>query len=249
MSNITREDFASAVAAAISSVQHLYRQVDHLIMSLRDMLAEQPNALIPVRGTLGKSGRSQSRLVIRHEYGVLFAPAIIDEDDDGEEEDEELDENVEDADEDVDNTPRKRPPAEIGADQPLLAIRIAMYDPQKPDSFEPQIQYALMSKWAIGKTAWTPDQRFVLARYMLRRVPRALASGASTPKGARLVTNAKIRKAVGGKKSDDRRLSCVLPAGVATVPLYMLDSATGLGNLAEQIKAMWTGAGCSNPRG
>ena len=240
MSNITREEFASAVAAAISSVQHIYREVDHLIVGLRDILAEEPNALIPVRGTLGKSGRSQSRLVIRNEYGVLFAPAIIDEDDDDtEEEDEELDDNAEDADEDIDTVRRKRPPAEIGADQELLAMRIAMYDPQKPDSFEPQIQYAVMSQWAIGKNAWAPDQRFVLARYMLRRVPRALSLSAGIPRGGRLMTSAKIKRTVGGRRSDDRRLGCILPAGVVTVPLYSLDSATPLRHLAGQMKAMW----------
>jgi len=217
MSSITREEFASAVAAAISSVQHLYREVDCLIVGLRDMLAEEPNSLIPVRGTLGKSNRDQSRLVIRNEYGALFAPAIIDDDDeDVEEEDEELDDN---ADDEVETVRRKRPPAEIAADQPLLAIRVAMYDPQKPDSFEPQIQYALMSQWAIGKNAWAPDQRFLLARYMLRRVPRALSISTVVPAGGRLMTRAKVKRAVGGKKSDDHRLGCMLPAGVKAVPL------------------------------
>jgi hypothetical protein len=240
MSDITRDEFASAVAAAISSVQHLYREVDHLIVGLRHMLAEEPNSLIPVRGTLGKSGRSQSRLVIRNEYGALFAPAIIDEDDeDAEEEDEELDDTAEDADDDIETARRKRPPAEIGADQALLALRIAMYDPQKPDSFEPQIQYAVMSQWVIGKNAWAPDQRFVLARYMLRRVPRALSMSAGIPRGGRLITSAKVKRAVGGKKSDDRRLGCMLPAGVEAFPLYSLDSATALRQLAERMKTMW----------
>lgn len=240
MSNITREEFASAVAAAISSVQHLYREVDRLIIGLRDMLGEEPNPLIPVRGTLGKSSRDQSRLVIRNEYGAIFAPAIIDEDDeDVEEDDEELDDNAEDADDDVETVRRKRPPAEIASIQPLLAIRVAMYDPQKPDSFEPQIQYALMSQWAIGKNAWTPDQRFLLARYMLRRVPRALSMSAGVPAGGRLMTRAKVKRAVGAKKSDDHRLGCILPAGMKAVPLHSLDSATALGNLAEQMKTMW----------
>jgi len=236
MSSITREEFASAVAAAISSVQLLYREVDHLIVGLRDMLAEEPISLVPLRGTLGKSGRSQSRLVIRNEYGALFTPAIIEEDDeDAEEDDEELDDNAEDADDDIEPARRKRPPAEIAADQRLLAMRIAMYDPQKPDSSEPQIQYALMTQWAIGKNAWVPDQRFVLARNMLRRVPRALAIGASIPWGGRLMTSAEV----GGKRSKDRQLGCVLPAGVEAVSLYSLDSATALRNLAEQMKTMW----------
>ena len=204
------------------------------------MLAEEPNSLIPVRGTLGKLGRSQSRLVIRNEYGALFAPAIIEEDDeDAEEDEEELDDNAEDADDDIEPARRKRPPAEIAADQPLLAMRIAMYDPQKPDSSEPQIQYALMTQWAIGKNAWAPDQRFVLARTMLRRVPRALAFGASIPTGGRLMTSAKVKRAVGGKKSNERQLGCMLPAGMKAVPLYLLDSATALGQLAEQMKKMW----------
>ncbi len=240
MSTITREEFASAVAAAISSVQHLYREVDRLIVGLRDMLAEEPNSLIPVRGTLFKLGRDQSRLVIRNEYGSLFAPAIIDEDDeDTEEEDEEIDENAEEADDDVETGRRKRRPAEIAADQPLLALRIAMYEPQKPDSSEPQIQYAMMSQWTVGKNTWSPDQRFLLARSMLRRVPRALSMSAGIPQGGRLITRARIKRAASGKKSDDRRLGCVLTSGVEAVPLYSLDSATALRHLAEQMKTMW----------
>ena len=56
MSDTTREEFSSAVAAAISSVHHLYREVARLIAELREALSEEPGALTPVRGSAdGKS--------------------------------------------------------------------------------------------------------------------------------------------------------------------------------------------------
>lgn len=240
MSTLSREEFASAVAAAISSVHHLYREINHLIVGLREMLEEEPHSLKPVRGTLGKFGGNLSRLVVRNEYGVLFEPRLNEDDDEGiEEEDEELDDNAEDGDEEIESVRRKRPPAEILADQPLLAVRIAIFDPQKPDSFEPQIQYALMNKWTIGKNAWSPEERFTLGRSMLRRIPRALAMAAGVPNGGRLMTRAVVKRAIGRKKSDARRLSCILPAGVKAEPLYSLDNASALKDLSETMKTVW----------
>jgi len=235
----TREQFASAVAMAISSVQHLYREVDRLLTGLRDSLAEEPHPLAPIRGTLQKSGRDQTRLVVRNEYGALFAPVINDEED-AEEEDEDLEEDGDEGeDDDRPRGGRKRAPAEIAADQPLLAVRVALYDPQRHDSFEPQVQFAVMSEWALGKAAATPEQRFILARYMLRRIPKALAASATLAKGSRLVTRATVKRVVGAKKGDERRLACRLPAGVEAVPLFSLDSAEGLDRLAATMKNMW----------
>lgn len=245
MDEITREQFASAVSAAISSVHHLYREVDRLIAGLRDTLAEEPSPLTSIRGTLGKAGRDPGRLVMRNEYGALFKPAAQDEDE-GEEDDE--DEGEEEADEDAEDAAHRaksskaRTP-DIAADQPLLAMRIGLYDASKPDAFEPQIEYAVMSDWAIGNaTAVRPGDRFLLQRYMLRRIPRALATSAGVPKGGRLVTRSAARRVAGRKKGEDRRLSCRLPCGVEIVPLYSLNSAEKLDGLAHSMKAMWTDA-------
>jgi len=56
MTDITREQFASAVAAAVSSVHHVYRALDRLLLELRQSLAEPPTPLVYVHGTVGKSG-------------------------------------------------------------------------------------------------------------------------------------------------------------------------------------------------
>jgi hypothetical protein len=242
MSDITREQFASAVAAAISSVQHLYREVDRLIVGLRDALAKEPNPLAPMRGTLGKGGRDQTRLVVRNEYGALFGPLAAAEDD-VEDDDEDLEEETDDTeDEETSKAARKRTPAEIASDQPLLAIRIAMYDPHKREAFEPKIEYAVMSDWVLGNSVSTPGQRFVLARYMLRRIPRALAASGDVAKGGRLPTRAAVKRVVGAKKGNDRRLSCRLRMGADTVPLYSLENAEELEHLAKRMKQMWADA-------
>ena len=68
-SELTSEQFRAAVAAAISGVEHLYREVDLLIARLHEELAEEPEPLTLKRGTLGKAGKEDSkRVVVRYEY-------------------------------------------------------------------------------------------------------------------------------------------------------------------------------------
>jgi hypothetical protein len=230
MSDITREEFAAAVAAAVSSVHHLYREVDRLIVGLRDALAAEPCPLTPVRGTLGKSGRDQGRFVIRYEYGTLFSAQPSDEEALGEDEDEE---DVEEADEE-EGGPRvhKYKPREIVAGQPLLAVRIVMHDPVKQAALEPQVQYAVMSEWGLGSSAAQAGTRFVVARYMLRRIPRALGGGGAG-QGKRLVTRAAVKRAAGtkggSKSTRGRLLSATLPRGIATEPLFSGSPAVSVG--------------------
>lgn len=243
MSDLTRDQFQAAVAAAIAGVEQLYREVDLLIARLREELAEEPEPLVLKRGTLGKAGKEDSkRVVVRYEYGALFEPAA---DDDEPDEDDDLDD--EDADEDEDDQPAgskakrkgRKGRHEIVASQPLLAVRIAMFDPRKRASFEPQIQFAVMSEWALGDTPVQPEDRFTLQAYMLRRVARALADRAGVANGARIRTSAAARGGTGLQKGKSRKLSCSLPAGVQTVPLYSIDSTQALESLSEQMKQMW----------
>jgi hypothetical protein len=235
-STVTREQFASAVSSAISSIHHLYREVDRLVSGLREHLAEEPNSLTMISGTFSKGSRDQARLIVRNEYGALFGPAISD-DEASDEDEEEIDEEGDEAEDEDGSAKRKRTPAQIAADEPLLGVRVVMYDPQKRDSFEPQIQYAIMAEWTAGKKPYDADQRFVLRRSMLRRVPKALGATNLTA-NMRLSTKAAV-KIAGAKKTDERQLSCRLPAGVRTVALYTLDSAEALDRLAQSIKAMW----------
>jgi hypothetical protein len=195
MSDLTREQFQTAVAAAIAGVEQLYRELDLLIARLREELAEEPEPLVLKRGTLGKAGKEDSkRVVVRYEYGALFEPAAddddLDEDDDVEDEDADEDDDVDQAAGSKAKRKRGKSRHEIVASQPLLAVRIAMFDPRKRASFEPQVQFAVMSDWALGDTPAQPEDRFTLQAYMLRRLARALADRAGVASGARIRTSA-----------------------------------------------------------
>lgn len=245
MSDLTAQQFQEAVAAAIEGVENLYRQVDLLIAKLREQLAEEPDPLKLVRGTLGKSGKEDSkRVVVRYEYGALFEPATGD-DEDLDDEDDVVDDDAED--EDVDDSVGSKSKGkhkggghEIVAGQPLLAVRIGMFDPRKRASFTPEVQFAVMSDWALGDSAAQPDDRFRLQSYMLRRVARALADRTGAPKASRIKTNAAARSTSGASKGKSRKLSCALPAGVEAFPLYSINNAEALETLADRIKAMWS---------
>src|ERR1700734_1330203 len=124
MSNtMTRKEFASAVVSTISSIHHFYREVDRLITGLRDRLAEQPDSLKLLPGVFTKAGQNETRRIIRNEYGALFAPEIGEEDE-GDEDVEENEDEGDDPEEELNQGPRKGTPAQVGANQPLLAVRI-----------------------------------------------------------------------------------------------------------------------------
>lgn len=236
MPELTSEEFRQAVAAAIAGVEHLYREVDLMIASLREKLSEDPDPLTLKRGTLGKAGKKESkRVVVRHEYGALFEPAFdedddLDEDDDSEEDEEDLMPA---------SGKRRRRHHEIVASQPLLAVRVAMYDSRKQGDFEPQMQFAVMAEWALGDSKPQPDERFVLQAYMLKRLSRSLADRVGSQKGTRIRTAAAARTSVGRKSNGDRKLTCTLPAGVESVPLYQIDSVHELEKVAARMKRMW----------
>lgn len=242
MNDIAREEFASAVAATITSVHHLYREVARLNVELREALSEEPSALVPMRGSsFGKPRVNPTRFVIRDAYGVLFKPAVSDEEMDAAEDDEE------EPDSEVDSGGTRGGPVVLVADQPLLAVRVVLYDPRKLDrGIEPQIQVGVMSDWKVDSDEASDDQQFTLDRAMLRRVPLALGAGVGAAHASRLQTNASVRS-VGAKrkkikKQKNRKLSCQLPVGVETEPLYSLDNPKALNKLTGRMRTMWAKA-------
>ena len=245
MSDITREGFASAVAATIASVHHLYREVARLNVELREALSEEPGALISVRGSsFGKPRVNPTRFVIRDAYGVLFKPVVSDEEMDTAEDDEE------EPDTETDSGGTRSHPVELMADQPLLAVRVVLYDPRKlgrDDEVEPQILFGVMSDWKVDSDEAKTEQ-FTLDRSMLRRVPLSLRAGGGTGHASRLQTNASVKSVkhvVGAKHKKikkNRKLSCQLPVGVETEPLYSLDSPEELNKLVGRIRTMWAKA-------
>jgi hypothetical protein len=203
------------------------------------LAAREPLSL--KRGTLGKSGKQGSkRIVVRNEYGALFEPAT--------DEDDAVDEDEEDEDEDSEEvTARAGRKArsnrhEILAGQPLLAVRVALYDARRRGDFEPQLQFAVMSDWALGDSPVQRDEGFTLQSYMLKRVPRALADQAGVSKGTRIRTAAAARPNSGYRKGKDRKLTCSAPEGIEAVPLYSVSSAEALEGIANRMKEMWTAA-------
>jgi hypothetical protein len=120
-----------------------------------------------------------------------------------------------------------------------------MFDPRKQASFEPEVQFAVMSDWTLGDSAAQPDDRFTVQSYMLRRVARALAHRTGTPNGSRIRTSAAGRSTSGAHEGKNRKLSCSVPASVEAVPLYAINSAEALEKIADKMKAMWNSVNAS----
>ena len=239
MNELTREQFRAAVAGGIFGLEHLYREVAHLVARLREALAQEPEPLALNRGTFGKSGKEGFSFVVRYDYSLLFEPAVEDDDDSEDEEEGDEDDETEKSPSAAGKKRGNRRLHQLIASQPLLAVRIAMYDPRRREAFEPQIEFAVMTDWVLGDPPARPDDRFMLEPSMLKRVARALAERVGVEKGTRIRTTATARRTGGGQKGK-LRLSCSLPAGVEAGSLYSIDSDEALERVAERMKGMWT---------
>jgi hypothetical protein len=235
VSELTRQQFASAVSATLSSVHHLYREIHRLISGLKEQLGETPDPLTLFGGTVARSGRDQGRLVVRNEYALLFKPSGDEEEEDPDDEDEEAD----DGDEIESPSPRRRrAPATVVTSDVFLGVVLSIYDPRGPESFEPVLSYGVMSSWSVGGKALAPTSSLILARYMLRRIPRAIVQPGLRP-GDRVQTTATVKSAEGLKKVADRRLSCKLPLGVKAIPLVEMEDAASLQAAVDTMKEMY----------
>jgi hypothetical protein len=234
VSELTRQQFASAVSATLSSVHHLYREIHRLISGLKEQLGETPDPLTLFGGTVARSGRDQGRLVVRNEYALLFKPSGDDEED-PDDEDEEADDG-----EEIEPSPRRRrAPATFATSDAFLGIVLSIYDPRGPESFEPHLSYGVMSSWSVGGKALAPTSKLILARYMLRRIPRAILQPGLRPRD-RVQTTATVKSAEGLKKVADRRLSCKLPLGVKAIPLFKMEGAASLQAAVDTMKEMYS---------
>lgn len=100
---------------------------------------------------------------MRNEFGILFGPRLDDEEEIDEDEEEESDDDGEEEVPKAIPNWKKRP--EITSDQPMLAVRIGLYDPKKGDAIEPQIHYAVMQDWSVGGVTPQAGEALVLQRY------------------------------------------------------------------------------------
>ncbi len=242
MTEPTREQFAAAVATAVTSVRHLYEEIHLLVSGLRGALAEDPTPLTLVRGTLGKGGKNPRALSMRQEFGALFAPAEELEDEEEDDVDDEAEGEEDDGDSPTESRSRGRSYV-IASDRPLLAVRVGLYESRKEIPFEPRVEYAVMSDWTLGRNPSTPGAGFQMRAYMLKRIPRSLGDAGGVGKGHTIDTGA-IASQPGNirVRSRERRLRCTLPAGVETMDLYSLNSAERLEDLAGRMKTMWISA-------
>ncbi len=234
MANDGRQEFAAAVTSTIEIIQHLYREVDKLYVELRTRLKEQSPSLRVLAGT-GRRTTDPRLLTVRHEYGVLFVPMKNDEREDIEEDptDEENEENGGTA-----QSARNR--VELASGDTALVVRIALYEPTQKGGFEPQIQYAIMNQWSLDDDQFEPNQTYKFDRKLLLRVPSGLSSCTSLAAGTRHVTKARVIRRKGARRV--RHLTCLLQSVVRTVPLFTLNSAEELSNLASQMRDLWYGS-------
>jgi hypothetical protein len=147
--------------------------------------------------------------VIRFDYGVLYRADDSESDEDIDEE-AGLDDDL-DADEKPDMPRKKARMIELDPQQPLLPVRMLLYDHRRPDEFEPQILYTVLGEWRCGPKLPVPKEGelFRMKRSMAKRIVRAINHRTDTPVGDRLATRAAVLGRGGGTRkgvlSDDSR--------------------------------------------
>ena len=239
MKDVTPEQFAESVRAAIGTVTHFYGQIDRLNAALREELTSDPDRFSVLGGIPPQPGRRQDSRVIRCDYGTLYHVDAAEGDDDVEEE--ELDDDLETG-EESERPRRQSRVIELLPDQLVLAVRTLLFQPRRPEELEPQIIYTVLTDWRCSSQESASKARgaFRIKRYMAARVLRAINPLADTPVGGRITTKATV---MGGsrasQRSPDRALSMRLAALIRPVRLYDLDGSGAVEKLAADIKAYW----------
>jgi hypothetical protein len=240
MAEVSRQEFAEAVHAALGSVWHLCREVDRLNLALRDELQQEPLRFQSLGGFSSgkKSGDNEDRRVIRNWFGRIYT---VGDTQAGEEADGDADEEADDGGDDESTKGHGGRLVSIWPERPFLSVKLVLFDPAASDVIEPEIQYVVLGDWAYGaaRLKFPAGAPFTLDREMLRRLLRAVPSAGSTTKGKSIMTGAKVGKPKGDKKKGDRRLSFRCLGAVQTAALYELDSAAALEKLARDIKTHW----------
>jgi len=230
MADITREQFAEAVNAAMKTVKHLQRELAKLYESLRDELGagDDPlRELVSPTGLRVRAHGDNKRPGLSAEYGCLLVSHNSTDAED--ENDSEVDDESEASDSKA---------VVFAASEPVLAMRIVLTNDNDSDSdpFEPQIVFAILGNWGVGKSdvKSQADEVLQLRRYMARRIPRILTPGDEAAK--RLRTAA----AVIGRRKGDRRLTCTLRTAVQSVPIFELDDLSAVERFAGDVKSLWS---------
>jgi hypothetical protein len=230
MESLTADQFAAAVHAAITGVRHLYRELSLLNMALVEALATEPDPLVRLLPT-GK-GTGKAAAVVRDWHGQLFRPAEeVDEDEEALEDD--LD-DAEDTEEEAVSAKRSTKILTFEPDQPLLALKLTVYEAGRGAQFQPELLYAVLNDWTIGKPGRKIDNAFQVKRYMLKRVPKAIELGVDRKP---IVSGAKI--AGKGGKRVDRRLGFTVSGSVQSKRLFELSGPDSVAQLATEIKDHW----------
>ncbi len=232
---VSREQFREAVASTVGSVHHFYREVARLYTALREAIQSEPDPFMALGGYAAKASNDPDRTLVRNWFGQLFEPNMA-----GEEEfDEERDGDDDDESEDAGGT-KKRAPAELYPDRPVLIVKLKLFDPLQREAFEPALQYAVIGDWGWGSPHRKPKEGepILLARYMLRRVVKAF-DAAGAHEGLRITTRAMVKGKQGGAKSVDRQVSFKIVGTPQSVPLHGLDSAESVEEVGRSIQRHW----------
>ncbi len=241
MNDVTPQQFAESVRAAIGTVRHFYTQIDRLNTALRDALVCDPDRLTVLGGLPPKPEMESNFRVIRYDYGLVYHGGVCDDEDDVDE-GPGGDDPLEDGD-DGETPQKKARTIDLFPHQPVLPVRILLYHPRRPDELEPQIVYAALTDWRRGTKQAKPKEceAFRIKRYMVARLVRIIHHRMSdTPVGERLESKATVvGRGHGGSRDADRALSARLCGPVRSVKLYDLDGSGAVDELATQIKAYW----------
>ncbi len=240
MDNVTPEQFAESVRAAITTVNQFYGQIDRLNSLLKAALTSGEGRFTVLGGIPPQPGKRRDARVIRYDYGCLYH-VDTSESDEGDDYEGALDEDL-DADEEHKKPRATKHSIEIFPDQQVLAVRTVLIDPIRLQELEPQILYVGMTNWRCGSRKTTPKegQPFRLKRYMVSRVLRAFDHRSDHGSGQRLSTKA---IAMGGRNSGsskpDSQLNCQLLSEVQSVRLYDLEGSGAIEELAADTRSYW----------
>lgn len=217
---LTREQFRTAVADAVSGVLNVYREVDALFRDISAALSDGEPRFAPFikRIVPGSGSKNPDARYLRNYQASIFVAAADATEEDDDEDDEDDEEGADD--EEAEPSRKEKRVLTFRVGSAMLVARAAIYDRSRP-AFEPNLMIGTLANCRLDANL-APDTLLRSKPGRFKRIFRVI----DAPRGApgRPLQTVVTAQVVGQPKNKNSKLIFDAPAAMRIYPLFEITS-------------------------